>query len=163
METTVSSKRFCARAHDITVHRSKQRGRIQIKPSSTFSMVILLSTQTESARYMRPIVACALFFLGASSYLKPQSTPFWVGSWAASQQIPEPNNALPANDLRDATLRQIVHLSLRGRTLRVHVSNAFGTAPLHFSSVTSHTRCPTPRRRLILPPIDNSRFMAALV
>ena len=98
-------------------------------------MVILLSTQTKSARHMRPIVACALFFLGASSYLKPQSTPFWVGSWAASQQIPEPNNALPANDLRDATLRQIVHLSLRGRTLRVHVSNAFGTAPLHFTSV----------------------------
>jgi lysophospholipase L1-like esterase len=59
----------------------------------------------------------------------------WVGSWAASQQIPEPHNALATDDLRDATLRQIVHLSVGGSTLRVHVTNAFGTAPLHLTSV----------------------------
>jgi lysophospholipase L1-like esterase len=59
----------------------------------------------------------------------------WVGSWAASQQIPEPQNALASEDLRDATLRQIVHLSVGGPVLRVHLSNAFGTAPLHFTSV----------------------------
>ena len=59
----------------------------------------------------------------------------WVGSWAASQQVPEPQNALALGDLRDVTLRQIVHLSVGGETLRVHLSNAFGTAPLHFTSV----------------------------
>jgi lysophospholipase L1-like esterase len=59
----------------------------------------------------------------------------WIVSWAASQQIPEPNNALPSDDLRDATVRQIFHLSAGGSALRVHVSNAFGTAALHFSSV----------------------------
>ncbi|HZY74227.1 MAG TPA: SGNH/GDSL hydrolase family protein, partial [Edaphobacter sp.] len=59
----------------------------------------------------------------------------WVATWAASQQIPEPRNALPSADLEDATLRQIVHLSLGGATLRVHLSNAFGTEPLHFASV----------------------------
>ncbi len=59
----------------------------------------------------------------------------WVGSWAAAMQTPEPQNSLPAEDLRDATLRQIVHLSTGGTTLRVHLSNAFGTAPLHFTSV----------------------------
>ena len=59
----------------------------------------------------------------------------WVGSWAAAQQIPEPQNALASEDLRDATLRQIVHLSVGGPVLRVHLSNAFGTAPLHFASV----------------------------
>ena len=59
----------------------------------------------------------------------------WVGSWAASQQIPEPQNAVAPEDLRDATLRQIVHLSVGGPVLRVHLSNAFGTAPLHFASV----------------------------
>lgn len=59
----------------------------------------------------------------------------WVGSWAASQQLPEPNNALDPNDLREATLRQIVHLSVGGKMLRVHVSNAFGTTPLHLTSV----------------------------
>lgn len=59
----------------------------------------------------------------------------WVGSWAASQQIPELQNALASDDLRNATLRQIVPLSVGGASLRVHLSNAFGTAPLHFSSV----------------------------
>lgn len=58
-----------------------------------------------------------------------------VGSWAASQQLVEPRNSLPADDLRDATLRQIVHLTLGGSTLRVTISNRFGTAPLHFTGV----------------------------
>ena len=59
----------------------------------------------------------------------------WVGSWAASQQIPEPQNALIADDLRGATLRQIIHLSVGGSTFRIHLSNAFGSAPLHIISV----------------------------
>jgi lysophospholipase L1-like esterase len=59
----------------------------------------------------------------------------WVGSWAASQQVPEPANALAGEDLRDATVRQIVHLSVGGASLRVHLSNAFGTAPLRFTAV----------------------------
>jgi len=63
------------------------------------------------------------------------ATQSWVGTWAASQQIPEPQNALAPEDLRDATLRQIVHLSVGGSTLRVHLSNAFGTQPLHLTSV----------------------------
>lgn len=59
----------------------------------------------------------------------------WVGSWAASQQLPEPQNSLAVEDLQDATLRQIVHLSVGGPELRVHVSNAFGKAPLHLTAV----------------------------
>ncbi|HEY1902192.1 MAG TPA: SGNH/GDSL hydrolase family protein [Terracidiphilus sp.] len=69
---------------------------------------------------------------------RPQSTPAaqaWVASWGASQQIPEPQNAVPPDDLRDATVRQIFHLSLGGPALRVHLSNAFGTEALHFTSV----------------------------
>lgn len=58
------------------------------------------------------------------------SQTHWVGTWAASQQIPEPANTLAPEDLTDATLRQIVRLSIGGATLRVHLSNAFGTQPL---------------------------------
>jgi lysophospholipase L1-like esterase len=65
----------------------------------------------------------------------PQRATVWVGSWASSQQIPEPGNALAADDLRDATLRQIVHLSAGGSAIRVHLSNAFGVAALHLISV----------------------------
>jgi lysophospholipase L1-like esterase len=59
----------------------------------------------------------------------------WVASWGASQQIPEPQNALPPDDLVDATVRQVFHLSIGGRALRVHLSNAFGTEALHVASV----------------------------
>jgi lysophospholipase L1-like esterase len=59
----------------------------------------------------------------------------WTGTWAASQQIPEASNVLPTADLTDATLRETVHVSTAGSTLRVHLSNAFGTRPLHLLSV----------------------------
>lgn len=59
----------------------------------------------------------------------------WVGSWASSQQIPEPANALPPADMTDVTMREIFHLSLGGQTVRVRLSNAFGKEPLHFTSV----------------------------
>jgi lysophospholipase L1-like esterase len=58
----------------------------------------------------------------------------WLASWASSQQIPEERNALPATDLADATLRQIVRLSLGGERFRVRVSNLFGTAPLRIDA-----------------------------
>jgi lysophospholipase L1-like esterase len=59
----------------------------------------------------------------------------WVASWGASQQIPEPQNALPAEDLNDATVRQVFHLSVGGPVLRIHISNAFGTDALRVSAV----------------------------
>jgi lysophospholipase L1-like esterase len=66
---------------------------------------------------------------------RPAESPLtWVSTWGTSQQIPEPHNALPPEDLTDATLRQIVHLSIGGPTLRVHLSNAFGTEALHITS-----------------------------
>ena len=63
-----------------------------------------------------------------------QGNLHWVGSWASAQQVPESANSLAPEDLHDATLRQIVHLSVGGEMLRVRLSNAFGTTPLHVSS-----------------------------
>jgi lysophospholipase L1-like esterase len=65
----------------------------------------------------------------------PSKPDNWVASWGTSQQIPEPNNALPPEDLHDATVRQIFHLSVGGPAIRVHVSNAFGTEALHLTAV----------------------------
>jgi lysophospholipase L1-like esterase len=61
--------------------------------------------------------------------------PHWVGSWAASQQLVEPHNSLSAADIQDATLRQIVHLSIGGNHIRLRLSNRFGLAPLHLTAV----------------------------
>jgi len=76
-------------------------------------------------------------WLTAAAYCNDDSTsePHWVGSWATSQQLVEPGNALSADDLRDATLRQIVHVSLGGSEIRLRLSNRFGTTPLHLTTV----------------------------
>jgi lysophospholipase L1-like esterase len=87
---------------------------------------VVLCTTPASLR-----VALSLFLLAGIAY----GQSHWVGSWAASQQLPEPNNSLSPDNLRHATLRQIVHLSIGGAELRVHLSNRFGSAPLHFTSV----------------------------
>ncbi len=54
----------------------------------------------------------------------------WVGTWAASPQRTEPANMPPAPGLADATLRQVVRVSLGGRRVRVRFSNAFGAKTL---------------------------------
>jgi hypothetical protein len=77
-------------------------------------------------------LALAAGMAHAQASAKPR---VWVASWAASQQVPETQNSIQADDLRDATVRQIVHLSVGGTALRVHVSNEFGSFPLHFTSV----------------------------
>lgn len=56
--------------------------------------------------------------------------PYWVGTWGASPQLTEPNNMPPKPGLADATLRQVVHVSLGGTRIRIRFSNAFGTKPL---------------------------------
>ena len=99
-----------------------------------------------------------LTFIGAPSHaqLKPQ---VWVASWGASQQIPEPQNAVATDDLRDATVRQVFHLSLGGPALRVHLSNAFGTEALHFTSV--HIARPvSPSSSAIDPATDRALTFA---
>lgn len=91
----------------------------------------------KSAKTIFPAFMAILVFVVCVTRLIAQGPvqPIWVGTWAASQQIPEPANSLPPHALRDATLRQIVHLSIGGDTFRVHLSNAFGTTPLEFTAV----------------------------
>lgn len=48
----------------------------------------------------------------------------------AAQQLVEPGNLPPAPGFTDTTLRQVVRVSIGGRTLRVRFSNEFGRAPL---------------------------------
>jgi lysophospholipase L1-like esterase len=91
--------------------------------------------------YARKILALAgIAALGSCICALPQARPssasaVWVASWGASQQIPEPQNALAVDDLTDATVRQIFHLSVGGPAVRVHISNAFGMDTLRVTSV----------------------------
>ena len=86
-------------------------------------------------RKLLPLLAFVAVLSLAVAGRAQANSKVWVGSWSTSQQVPEPQNALAAADMTDATIRQIVHLSVGGTELRVHLSNAFGTEPLHFTSV----------------------------
>ena len=77
---------------------------------------------------------CLMLGVGSAAAQVSAPTERWVGAWASSQQVPEPNNALPAGALDDATLRQIVRLTQGGSQVRVRVSNVFGVTPLVITS-----------------------------
>ena len=79
---------------------------------------------------IKPFAALLLASATIAAAPPAPPAPRWVATWASAQQIPEPQNAAASDDLHDATLRQIVHVSAGGRQLRVRFSNAFGTAPL---------------------------------
>jgi lysophospholipase L1-like esterase len=68
--------------------------------------------------------------LSSSAADRASGGEHWVASWGSAQLVPEGQNALAPEQLRDATLRQVVRVSLGGARLRVRLSNAFGTAPL---------------------------------
>ena len=72
------------------------------------------------------------FSSGFSSTVIAQTK--WVASWATSPQLDD-GSALKPDELRDGTLRQIVHLSLGGVQIRLHISNRYGKEALRFTSV----------------------------
>lgn len=59
----------------------------------------------------------------------------WVGTWAASP-VPAPPkiNKTITLGAKEITIREIVHLSQGGNTMRVTLTNEFGTGPLTISS-----------------------------
>lgn len=91
--------------------------------------------------------ACVAALLALTPLPAIAAPPHWVGSWAASQQVPEPQNALAPADLHDATLRQVVRLSAGGSRIRLRLSNAFGTQPLVIDNVhVAHSLSPAGAR-----------------
>lgn len=79
---------------------------------------------------MASLLAATLLATAGVPVAAHEPASHWVASWGAAQQIPEPQNSLSPVDLTNATLREIVHLSIGGREVRVRFSNAFGTQPL---------------------------------
>ncbi|ONI80801.1 GDSL family lipase [Saccharothrix sp. ALI-22-I] len=74
---------------------------------------------------MTAVLAALLLLLPTAASASPRVT--WIGAWATSP------TTVPASDtttFENQTLRQIVHLSVGGSTVRVRLSNEFGTQPL---------------------------------
>lgn len=85
-------------------------------------------------RHWFPVFAAIAALSLAEAAAAKASGGRWVVSWASAQLVPNANDGLAAEDLSDATLRQVVRLSLGGPRLRVRLSNAFGTQPLKIGS-----------------------------
>ena len=83
---------------------------------------------------MRPMLNLALVLLGAGGFATAAQAAApgcsWQAAWASSQMAPATADALPADGMAGATLREIVRPTLGGKTLRVRFSNAFGRQPL---------------------------------
>lgn len=132
--------------------------------SSVVESLKLYSRATREYRMCRamlnrkqvPAISILLLLASASAQGHPNDSQLrWIGSWATSQQLVEPNNALSPEDLRDATLRQIVHLSIGGNQVRVRFSNRFGSTPLTLTSVHI-ARAVSPDSSKIAAPTDKA-------
>lgn len=102
---------------------------------------------TKLATSIRRLVIVSVIVCDGCAAVQAQQR--WVGSWASSQQLVEPRNSIPAADLNDVTLHQIVHLTIGGSELRLHLSNRYGTAPLHIASAHIARRAAPDSSRII--------------
>jgi lysophospholipase L1-like esterase len=59
----------------------------------------------------------------------------WVGTWSTALQLVETSNNPPSPGLSNNTLRQIVHVSIGGDSLRVRFSNQFSKNSVTLNSV----------------------------
>ena len=85
------------------------------------------------SKFCAALLACTAL-VGLPLTALADNAPHWVGTWQTSPQLVEPNNLPPAPGLADTTLRQVVHVTLGGRQIRVLFSNAYGSAPLSLLS-----------------------------
>lgn len=81
--------------------------------------------------FSRLLAACSLVLVSTAALAA--SSPHWVGTWAASP-LGQANVANLFSS--DTTLREVVHVSLAGSTLRIALSNELGTESLRIGGVT---------------------------
>lgn len=70
----------------------------------------------------------------AQSHAASTTAQRWVGTWAASPFDGDPWHGVPT--VVDSTLREIVHTSIGGNAVRVHLTNESGKEPLRVDAVS---------------------------
>jgi lysophospholipase L1-like esterase len=125
---------------------------VNVDPIPEVAAVFMIATTCSTRSYNAPSVTLAkgfilimrfrfgIVWLVAVSNLFGQSTvaksapAVWVGTWAASPFDGDPWHTIPT--LVESTLREIVHTSIAGKSVRVRVTNEFGTQPLRVDAAT---------------------------
>src|ERR1700754_3012586 len=87
----------------------------------------------------RTLVVLLSALLCAPALLAKPEAKKWVGTWASSPLLDaKAKNAeelLAAGAQSGATLREVIHVSMGGDTIRVRFSNLYGTTPLVIGAV----------------------------
>src|SRR5207249_691599 len=91
-------------------------------------------TVPASLRRYRAVAVALAVWAACARPAAPAPGLHWLGTWAASPQLTEQRNLPPPPGLAGSTLRQVVHISVGGRTLRVRFANTFGGSPLAVTS-----------------------------
>ncbi|HXS76519.1 MAG TPA: SGNH/GDSL hydrolase family protein [Terracidiphilus sp.] len=84
-----------------------------------------------------PIAVLSVYPALAQTKSAASAPQNWVGTWAASPFDGDPWHGVPT--IVDSTLREIVHTSIAGNAVRVHLTNEFGREPLRVDAVTVAT------------------------
>jgi lysophospholipase L1-like esterase len=88
---------------------------------------------------IRTLIVTFAIVLCVPSLLAKSEAKKWVGTWASSPLLDaHAKNAeelLTAGTQSGATLREVVHVSMGGETVRVRFSNLYGTSPLVIGAV----------------------------
>lgn len=94
-------------------------------------------------RRLTGATAAAVLVAGGAVYTAPAASAVvpsptraaWVGSWATAVTAAG-TTGTSATGFENATLRQVVHLSVGGSQARVRLTNVYGTTPLRVESTT---------------------------
>jgi lysophospholipase L1-like esterase len=85
------------------------------------------------------LLIAMIYISAVGSYAMPQEKSLnikkWVGTWSTAPQLVETNNNPPAPGLTNNTIRQIVHVSIGGDSLRMRFTNEFSKSPVKMNSV----------------------------
>jgi lysophospholipase L1-like esterase len=98
---------------------------------------VFVRQKSSFAAWLVLAALASLAFTATTGSSADQSTDHWVGTWATAPflLVPPTNANAPAVPVfKDSTLRQIVHVSIGGPSVRVRFSNSFGATPLVISS-----------------------------
>ncbi len=81
---------------------------------------------------LKKILFIACLLLSAIEIYGQEKT--WVGTWASASEFTGPSD-MPKTDLSNHSLRQIIHVSLGGSTVRIKLSNEFSKTPVNIKSI----------------------------
>lgn len=82
----------------------------------------------------RAAVLSCFLLLASALHAAPQER--WIASWAASPQPSAADTRQPLTNLDGQTVRELVRLSLGGNSLRLRLSNEYGSSPLVVGAVS---------------------------